>query len=152
HAGIRQTPGEQVCERAAYFERSRVLQQLQFKSQTSRREPEFGRIGLNAGRPPDVRSNYFISARDAFASDGFRFGHACYPARNAEPNSKTQRGHRSKNELRPTWIASSDSKTRRRFAKVASTRRRNPVLLSSATNISAAMACGRLLNSACCAW
>lgn len=58
-----------------------MLQEFQLEMQAAGSESEIGGIGLNAGSPPDVRTDQLVNGGDAFAGEYFNLGHSFIFAR-----------------------------------------------------------------------
>jgi hypothetical protein len=69
-ASQRHLAGEQVGERAAGLERSRVLQKLELQRQAVRRQAELGAIDFDHRRSPGVGKDQRPALCDRFRSDG----------------------------------------------------------------------------------
>lgn len=69
-AGLRRVPGQQVRERAARFERARVLQLFELERECERRQAEVGAARLHDRRDADVRRDDGVDTFDAGAADG----------------------------------------------------------------------------------
>jgi hypothetical protein len=66
--GCRNFPHQEVRERAACFERPRVLEKLQLEKQADRTEAEIVAIDLDDG-PPDARTDKAVGSDNCFPRD-----------------------------------------------------------------------------------
>src|SRR5437016_4628957 len=103
---------EQVGERAARLERSRMLQLLELQRERKRVEPELGGVDLDERGAADVRPDQGFDRGDAVPADraGTFLGNSCHHINTASPSSLpglTRQPIRSDASGKAAWMCGS---------------------------------------------